>query len=322
MVLNMARPEACVRHPGQESSRFSMRPVADERRLSITLVTRNRPASLSRALRSIRGQTAQPFEILVGDDSSPDQADGVRAVAEEYGARYVRGPQRGLAANRNHLIGFAEGTHVRTMDDDHEFIDGHLERCAEAICSDPGAVWVLGEWSSYEPGRVYQPSCPGQLTARGVTERPRNPDACWALADGSTIYPRAIFDRGLWLPEMFPFGHAYTEFGSRLHWLGYRIRFLPTTYVIHHYRESVLRRDSVWCGDQSLIAASRLFAALSHSFIYQPTLANRAWAVLECMKEFVRRPRGAAVQSGLTAFRRHRRAVLAYRAAATPASNG
>jgi|SRR5208337_3522728 len=291
-----------------------MQPELGEQRLSITLVTRNRPESLVRALRSILGQTAQPFEILVGDDSSTDQADNVRAVAEEYGARYVRGPQRGLAANRNHLIGFAKGTHVRTMDDDHELIEGHLERCAEAIRSDPEAVWVIGESSSDASGCVYQPSCPGQLTARGVTASPPDPDACWALADGATIYPRAVFDRGLRLPEMFPFGHAYAEFGSRLHWLGYRIRYLPTTYVIHHYHESVLRRDSVWYGDRKLITASRLFAALSHSFIYQPTLANRTWAVLECMKEFVRL-QGAAVQSGLAAFRRHRREVLAFRVA-------
>ncbi len=297
-----------------------MQAVLVEQRLSITLITRNRPESLSRALRSIRGQSAQPFEILVGDDSSADQADVVRAVVEDYGARYVRGPQRGLAANRNHLIGFAKGTHVRTMDDDHELIDGHLERCADAICLDPEAVWVIGEWSSDAAGRFLHSGCPGQLTARGVTETPPDPDSCWALADGSTIYPRVVFDRGHWLPEMFPFGHAYTEFGSRLHWLGYRIRFLSTTYVIHHAMETILRRDSVWYGDRTLITASRLFAALSHSFIYQPTLLNRSWAVLECMKEFVRL-QGAAVQSGVAAFRRHRRAVLAYRAATPPASH-
>jgi hypothetical protein len=102
-------------------------------------------------------------------------------------------------------------------------------------------------------------------------------------------------------------------------WLGYRIHYLPTTYVIRRYQNSVLRRDSVRYGDRTLMTASRLFAALGYSFIYQPTLLNRSWLVLECMKEFVRL-RGTTVQSGVAAFCRHRRAVLAYRAATPPAS--
>jgi len=37
-------------------------------RLSVALVTRNRPESLDRCLASLRAQDTQPFEIAVSDD--------------------------------------------------------------------------------------------------------------------------------------------------------------------------------------------------------------------------------------------------------------
>ncbi|MFM6022178.1 MAG: glycosyltransferase family 2 protein, partial [Dolichospermum sp.] len=37
--------------------------------LSIALVTRNRPESLERCLKSLRSQNVQPFEVVISDDS-------------------------------------------------------------------------------------------------------------------------------------------------------------------------------------------------------------------------------------------------------------
>jgi glycosyltransferase involved in cell wall biosynthesis len=278
-------------------------------RLSVTIVTRNRPDSLARALRSIRDQTSnQPFEILVGDDSTSEYVEPNQRVAEQFGARYVASPRRGLAANRNHLAKSACGTHIRTMDDDHEFIDRHLEECAEAIETDPRAIWVIGERS----GDPSNPTItrPGQLNAYGCSEPPTDLDNCWSLADGATIYPREVFDRTSGLAEMFPYGHAYLEFGSRLYWLGYRVRHLLITHIVHHDEDSTRRKDSVWLGDPTQIAASRLFASLTHSFAYQPSWRNVSRALLVCAKELIRRPSGSSLRFGVRSFFRHRREVL------------
>ena len=45
-----------------------------ETRLSVALVTRNRPASLERTLKSLRAQSVQPWNVIISDDSDADQA--------------------------------------------------------------------------------------------------------------------------------------------------------------------------------------------------------------------------------------------------------
>src|SRR4051794_13593699 len=94
-------------------------------RISVALVTRNRPESLERTLTSLRAQDRQPFEVLVSDDSDDAKATLTRKVAARYGCRYERGPRRGLYANRNAAHALCRGSHIRTMDDDHEFPEHH-----------------------------------------------------------------------------------------------------------------------------------------------------------------------------------------------------
>src|SRR5256884_5562045 len=106
-------------------------------RISVALVTRNRPESLERTLRSLRAQDVQPFEVVLSDDSDVEQARRCRELAARYKCRYVSGPQRGLYANRNFSALVCRGTHVRTMDDDHEFPDGHIRACIRAVESRP-----------------------------------------------------------------------------------------------------------------------------------------------------------------------------------------
>jgi glycosyltransferase involved in cell wall biosynthesis len=247
-----------------------------ETRLSIALVTRNRPSSLERTLRSLRNQSVQPWEVIVSDDSETDQVVEVSRIANAYQCRYIRGPHRGLYTNRNHIALACQGTHIRTMDDDHEFPERHMAECLDAIEHDAEAVWIIGEVLPDRLPMHTSPECPGQLHPRGFSVAPENPDDCWAIADGATIYPRKIFDRGLRFAEAFPFGAAYLEFGSRLHFLGYRIRLLRSTYVVHHYEAS--KRS---LADPEGELAAEFFAMLCHSFIYQPTLKNKVLSIAQ-----------------------------------------
>jgi GT2 family glycosyltransferase len=165
-----------------------------------------------------------------------------------------------------------------------------------AIDRDPAAVWIIGEYLPSQVLKESTPECPGQLHPRGFSVPPPNPDACWALADGATIYPREIFDRGLRFAEDFRFGAAYLEFGSRLHFLGYRIRQLPSTYIIHHYEAG--KRS---LADPEGELAAEFFAMLCHSFIYQPTVKNKALTVSQIALMAGRRG-GAAIRALQTAL--------------------
>jgi glycosyltransferase involved in cell wall biosynthesis len=251
-----------------------------EIQLSVALVTRNRPDSLNRCLKSLRSQSVQPFEVVVSDDSDPELAFEIEAIAKRWDCDYITGPRRGLYANRNHSASACKGTHIRTMDDDHEFPEHHFEKCMSAIKSDPEAIWIIGEYLPSEKVWEEPHPCPGQLHPRGFSVLPQDTQHCWAIADGASIYPRVIFDSGIRYVESFKFGLAYLEFGSRLHWLGYRIRHLESTYVVHYF-DPQNRSFMV----ESIDLSSRFFAMLCHSFIYQRHIQNQILSTLQITKD-------------------------------------
>ena len=204
-----------------------------EVQISVALVTRNRPESLDRCLRSLRSQNAQPFEVIVSDDSDAQYISEVKGIAKQWACHYISGPRRGLYANRNRAALACKGTHVRTMDDDHEFPEGHFDVVNQAVKRDPKSIWIIGEYGEY-PTASSQLGLPGEIQPRGFSGPPQDYDDCFAISDGAAVYPRPIFDTHHYL-EVFSFGNLYLEFGARLKALGYRIRFCPDAYVIHHY---------------------------------------------------------------------------------------
>jgi glycosyltransferase involved in cell wall biosynthesis len=202
--------------------------------LSVALVTRNRPESLQRALASLRSQEAQPFEVIISDDSDESYAPEVKSIAQKFNYRYLGGPQRGLYANRNFAAAHCTGTHIRTMDDDHFLPPDHLAQCLGAVRQDPTAIWTTGERGFLRGYPVKVAETASQLGPAGVAEAILRKDDNWGIADGSTIYPREVFDRGFRMVEDFGFGSSYLEFGAFLYWHGWKCRCIEGALVEHH----------------------------------------------------------------------------------------
>jgi glycosyltransferase involved in cell wall biosynthesis len=271
-----------------------------EPKISVAVATRNRPDSVDRLLSSLRAQEPQPYEVIVGDDSTDQFAPAVRRIVERHRYSYSRAPQRGLFANRNATAQLCTGTHIRTMDDDHEFPQGHWARCEEVVREDSESVWIIGETVPTE-GLLDPDRPPGELHPRGFALPPRDPDDTWAISDGASIYPASIFRSGIRFSEAFRFGLGFQEFGSRLHWLGYRIRYLRGTYVIHHMEPTHLGRDLA----EDL--AAKAFATISFSYRHQPTLWNKARTSAELVREAAKLGR-----PGIEALRRGYREYKAF----------
>jgi glycosyltransferase involved in cell wall biosynthesis len=245
-------------------------------RISVGLVTRNRPESLNRCLRSLRAQCVQPFEVIISDDSDAGYISKVKAVAKQWDCQYISGPRRGLYANRNHVALACKGTHIRTMDDDNEFHEGHFNLINKALSRDPESVWIIGEYNEF-PTASSQLGLPGEIQPRGFSGPPEDYNNCFAISDGATIYPRPIFDRHQYI-EAFSFGHLYLEFGARLKALGYRIRLCPTTYIIHHYKP-----DGRSINDKKVEEKSSFLTAFLTYNCYFPNLFKS----MECIAWFV-----------------------------------
>ena len=202
--------------------------------LSVALVTRNRPVSLERTLTSLRAQEEQPFEVIVSDDSDAENAPVIQQIAYRFACAYLRGPGRGLYANRNFAAVRCRGTHIRTMDDDHILPPEHLSKCLAAVETDPKAIWTTGEHGFIEGRFAGIAVTAGQLGPAGVGEPVQDVNDNWGIADGSTIYPREVFDLGFRMIEEFGFGSSYLEFGAYLYQHGWKCRCIPGIVVEHH----------------------------------------------------------------------------------------
>lgn len=232
-------------------------------KLSVALVTRNRPEQLDLSIKSLRAQSVQPFEVIVSDDSDPERASQTQMVAAVYDCMYVQGPRRGLYANRNFVAQRCSGTHIRTMDDDHILPAGHLEDCIVAVEMDPGAIWTTGEMGYLKDQFVGVAKTAAQLGPSGYAQAITDPDDNWAIADGSTIYPKEVFDSGLRMIEYFGFGAAYLEFGAFIYRLGWKSRCIPQAYIEHR---AVSLSPPNW--------ASHRFASICFNLYFRPDIRH------------------------------------------------
>lgn len=238
--------------------------------ISVALVTRNRPESLLRTLKSLRAQSIQPYEVIISDDSSTTENQKATAkLASDYECLYTQGPKRGLYANRNFVALLCKGTHIRTMDDDHTFPDDHFAVVNEWVQRKPTDVLTIGEFLPSEiPTPSYPPPIPGQLHPRGKSMPPEKLDDYYGISCGGSVYPREIFDKGYRLEDTFLFGSSYLEFGSLLKFKGQRINFIDETYLIHHFENADLRRPEI-------VIPCLVWALLCHSFYYRPEIQNK-----------------------------------------------
>src|ERR1700730_2977545 len=243
-------------YPGLSATDLRMNPSIQ---LSVALVTRNRPVSLERTLTNLRAQEDQPFEVVISDDSDAEIAPVIQRIAGTFGCIHLRGPVRGLYANRNFASVSCRGTHIRTMDDDHILPPDHLSKCLAAVGIDRNAIWTTGEHGFIEGRSVGVAETAGQLGPAGVGQTVKDVDDNWAVADGSTIYPRVVFDRGFRMIEEFGFGSSYLEFGAYLYRHGWKCRCLPGA-VVEHYVTTLNQPDPL----------SQRFASICFNRYFRP----------------------------------------------------
>jgi glycosyltransferase involved in cell wall biosynthesis len=102
-------------------------------RIGICICTIDRPIELRRCLQSIAQADVMPDEVIVSDDSDNDKA--TMEVCKDFPfVRYIRGPQRGLAANRNSAIRACSEDYIALPDDD-SLISANFVRVAAKLAS-------------------------------------------------------------------------------------------------------------------------------------------------------------------------------------------
>jgi glucosyl-dolichyl phosphate glucuronosyltransferase len=113
--------------------------LSTETKISVVIVTYNRPAEISKAVGSLMIQTIKPFEIIVIDDAS---VVPFILKPEDQRIKIVRfDKEHGLSSSRNYGIQLSKGDYVAFIDDDCIANANWLEEIQKGI--DRGAE-ILG----------------------------------------------------------------------------------------------------------------------------------------------------------------------------------
>ena len=196
------------------------------------ICTRHRPRELALALQSIAASSYPVSQVVVSDDGHDAETEGVcRAAAVEVD--YVRGPQLGLGANRNHAVVASRGEFVLFLDDDclltPDFLQLAVLRLEEAeVRYGSGRVIVTGRERNHG-----QSIGPHDQTFLGFQARPYPSDhGLRSIVINATLFPARVFAEMRFDPQLV-YGYEEVDFASRAAAAGYTIVLCPEAINDH-----------------------------------------------------------------------------------------
>jgi glycosyltransferase involved in cell wall biosynthesis len=119
--------------------------------ISVVIPAYNEEKYLPRCLASLNRQTypRSQFEVVVVDNAS---TDATARIAEEFGARVVREPKKGVARARQRGFAEAKGEIIASTDADVELPPDWLENVAACFARHPQAGGMTGPVYLYDGG--------------------------------------------------------------------------------------------------------------------------------------------------------------------------
>jgi glycosyltransferase involved in cell wall biosynthesis len=177
-------------------------------KISAVIPTFNRQDLVERAVQSVLSQSFPPSEVIVVDDGS---SDDTRAVLGKFGdrVRYVYQENAGCAVARDNGIRQATTDWVALLDSDDFWLEGHLQRMADAIAATRGVA------NYYFADTIRPPDRGGgsRWDAVGLTAKPpfelADDGSSWALIKPqpmmlqSSVFKRAAYlECGGFLPQL------------------------------------------------------------------------------------------------------------------------
>ena len=287
--------------------------------LAVAICTRNRPALLRRALRSVTAQDEPPGEILVIDNAPADEATRALVQAEFPGVRYIREPVVGLDAARNRALRSATRDVVALLDDDGAADTRWTAALAAAFSDHPAAGLCTGRVEPLsletEAQRLFEanggmpfPAGETRLCLPGDARRlmggRRAPAIAWALTAGcgcNLAVRRELalalggFDESLDLGSPLP-GAGDSDMILRVLEAGSEVVCEPAALVRHeHRRELDAMHEQVVGYQRALVALTARAAARTPAARRLPVLAFLGWRLVKPAVRLVRRAAGRDV---------------------------
>lgn len=202
--------------------------------ISVIVPTRHRNDLLAKCLRCLAPGTqsllGDSYEVVVSDDGSLSTAE--RMIEEEFAwAKWVAGPRRGPAANRNNGARYARGGWLAFVDDDCLPDSRWLEAIQDAV----GVGAKVVEGKTITPDKVDNPFRQGVENLRGGVYW-----TCNLAIDKEEFFALGGFDE-----DFLEAGGEDMEFAFRIQARRLLAMFSPDALVLHPAR-SVNFRQLIW----------------------------------------------------------------------------
>lgn len=213
-------------------------------KVSVVVLSYNRPAFLREALESLRAQTLQAFEVTVVDNPSPLSEEVARVVESFQGFKLFRGHTNlGYAAGMNRGIELSTGDYTLLTEDDvvldpdcvrhlAEYMESDAETCvAGPIIYNKTEGTIRCAAGEFELGGVYRMKIHGQGERdAGQFARPLRV----TYIDGAVMFARTEFWRfvGGFREEFFMYGES-VELCAKAAKTGKALTLVPAAKVYH-----------------------------------------------------------------------------------------
>lgn len=198
-----------------------LKPV--DSRVSVIIPSYNRARFLPATLDSVYAQTRPPFEVILVDDGSEDEAV-VRVCADYDRLVYHRTAHCGAGAARNAGLAIARGEYVAFLDSDDVWQRRFLERMTAALDAAPGAGFAYCDYATFgaagtaraaylppkhkRSGNVFMPLLETDFLSTGALVVRR---ACFARLGGFDSTLATAEDWDLWLRLARAFDAVYVD---------------------------------------------------------------------------------------------------------------
>ncbi len=221
-------------------------------KIALCICTRNRADDLARALEAVGRSLLLPTQIVVSDDSDEEQSCQTRDFCASIpGVTYVRGPLRGLSANRNCCLQnlAADSEAVAYIDDDVIVRPEFLSEAASALTQSSPKTIVTGREN--KDGVIVTPHNCSFWGHQEVS--PRDENDYHTIVINTALFPRQLFQHARF-DEALRYGSEEGDMCAQAEALGYTIRFCPEM-INDHYPSPVNRAEYV-----RFTEASRLYS--------------------------------------------------------------
>jgi glycosyltransferase involved in cell wall biosynthesis len=208
-------------------------------KVSVVVLTHNRPDMLCRAVSSVLNQTFQDFEIVLVDDASTDNTPEVVRGLGDARIKYIRHEvNKGEAAAANTGVGSSSGEYIAFLHDDDEWLPDKLDQQVRLLESSPptvGAVYtgfLRVDRSTRKPLKEVIPSKRGNIFAEMASHN-------WVGPPSTVVLRRECFERVGLFDESLVIGPDYDM------WIRvskeYQIEYIQAPlvhYLVHDHRKS------------------------------------------------------------------------------------